>query len=384
MSLTTHTAFQLATNMIKHFIVILSVSFLVQSCLTSNTLNVGMIDVDHLPEESPKIDSVSFAILKSTSGNYISSVSDIKYRNGKFYIFDITQGLVMVFDKQGNELGHIKKTGHGHDEYIQPMSFDIDNEGNVFIADGARGAIFEYKHSNYTFKKRIDVGRNFCGLGVINENEFWISQYHSRANYDGKLAYYNANSHIFNPICKSIVKGESGILYSSTNFNIFRSDSLLYYHERFTPFVYRLGRNGICSDTLIIESCQLPTKKDVKIWAKQKPGPIEDDKILDLKAFYIADGGAFISLADKRGTKLWHSFDKNKTIKFFSFSDNKFYYLNYSMSTVCDGCFVSWCDVSKRKETSKRNEPNIVKKIIKNTQQQKGNSSFALLFYKLK
>lgn len=94
--------------MIKHFIVILSVSFLVQSCLTSNTLNVGMIDVDHLPEESPKIDSVSFAILKSTSGNYISSVSDIKYRNGKFYIFDITQGLVMVFDKQGR-VGAYKK-----------------------------------------------------------------------------------------------------------------------------------------------------------------------------------------------------------------------------------------------------------------------------------
>ena len=138
--------------------------------------------------------------------------------------------------------------------------------------------------------------------------------------------------------------------------------------------------------SLVRESTQkvrdrVPTKVNA---GKGKEFDVSNDKILDLKAFYIADGGAFISLADKRGTKLWHSFDKNKTIKFYSFSDNKFYYLNYSMSTVCDGCFVSWCDVSKLKETSKRTEPNIVKNIIKSTQQQKENSSFALLFYKLK
>ena len=73
--------------MFKHLVIIFSISLFLQSCLTVNTQNVDMIDVDQLQDGSPKIDSVSFTILKSTSRNYISSVSDMKYRNGKFYIF---------------------------------------------------------------------------------------------------------------------------------------------------------------------------------------------------------------------------------------------------------------------------------------------------------
>ena len=370
--------------MFKHLIVLISISFFLQSCLTLNTQNVDMVDVDQLKEESPKIDSVSFTILKSTSGHYISSVSDMKYRNGKFFIFDINQGLIMIFNKQGNELGYIKKTGHGHDEYIQPMSFDIDNEGNVFITDGARGAIFEYRHTDYAFKKRIDVGRNFCGLGVINENEFWISQYQSKSNYDGKLAYYNATTHKLSPVCNSVVNNESSILYGSSTFNIFRSDSLLYFHERFTPFVYKLGKNGICSDTLMIESCQMPTKKDVKSWTKKKPISIANDKILDLRAFYITKSGTFISLSDKKSTKLWHSFYSDKTTKFYAFGDERFNYLCYSMDTVSDGCLVSLCDISALKERSKGNETPIIKSILNSAKQLNEESDMALIFYKLK
>ena len=109
------------------------------SCVSNSLLNVDKIALDNLPQDAPKIELVSCIALNYKGIDRIGSVCQMKYRNGEFYLFDREQGLIMAFDSDGNETGRVKALGHGVGEYIQPMSFDVDAEGNVFVADAAKG-----------------------------------------------------------------------------------------------------------------------------------------------------------------------------------------------------------------------------------------------------
>ena len=353
------------------------------SCMSNSVLNVDRVSFDEVANAEPDVDDISFVVLKSSGDNIISDVSQLKYRNHRFYVFDRQQGIVVVYNENGDVLGHVKSLGHGHGEYVMPLSFDVDAEGNVFVADASSGNIYEYSSPDFNFKQQIDVGVRFLGLGVINDHEFWITSYYRSKTLDGKLAYYNAATKEFKNVCKPIVKGESSITYN-VNWGVYRSDSLLYYYERFSPFFYRVKEKGVCSDTVMIESSFLPEKRDIKDWMNSSANRRQSDKIVDANAFYIENDNIYISLDYNMITNLWYSASRDAFIKFKSVSDRRIWNLNTMVSTVTDSHYVSMVDIDRLKDIKKEKLSSFEQEILQSVEEQGDDSSIVLLLYRLK
>lgn len=358
---------------------------LIQSCASNSVLTVDKINVDEVGEGAPVVDNVQFVVLHDKGNKHLSTITNMKYRKGKFYLFDYGQGLLVIYNKDGQEIGAIHQLGHAHDEYIAPLCFDVDDEGNVYISDSAMDAILVFdSNNNYKFKKRIDIGRHFMGFGVVNEHQLWISQYYRNGSNDGKLAFYDADKKKLTAVCKPVVKGEDGVPFVSNNFGIFRSDSLLYYYERFTPYAYRLNADGVCSDTLMVESTLIPSKDDVKCWLKDRGSFAKNKKIVGIQDFCVVDDNVYLALKKGGSTFLWHSSDTGNTTKYERISDSRYYYLNYHFVASTEDCLVSWCDVSTLKMRSSGHETPLVKKIIETSKKSGEASNFVLLMYRLK
>ena len=353
------------------------------SCMTTEVLNVDNINIDELKESSLQVDGFSYLVLQSSSGNYINRISDIKYRNGRYYLFDSDQGLIMIYNESGKELGSIKAIGHGLGEYIQPLSFDVDTDGNVYVADVAKKAILEYSCEDYRFKKSIDVGVAFWGLGVINENEFWLTYYLRKNYFDGKLGYFDARLHTITPICKSLDKRESSITFGSCNYGLYRSDSLLYFYERFTPYVYRLNERGLCSDTVMFSSSKLADKKDVKTWVKN-PLLLEETKnIVDLNSFFIVQNNIYAVFNASSNTKVWCR-ENDSAVRFAKMNDSAYYYLNNYIYTTDGEYLVSWCNMDRIRNLDDNQRTPLVKEILSETDSIGDKVNMVLLKYRFK
>lgn len=351
--------------------------------MSNSVLNVDRVSFDEVANAEPDVDDISFVVLKSSGDNIISDVSQLKYRNHRFYVFDRQQGIVVVYNENGDVLGHVKSLGHGQGEYVMPLSFDVDAEGNVYVADASSGNIYEYSSPNFKFKQQINIGVRFLGLGVINDHEFWITSYYRSKTLDGKLAYYNAATKEFKDVCKPIVKGESSITYNA-NWGVYRSDSLLYYYERFSPFFYRVKEKGVCSDTVMIESSFLPEKRDVKEWMNSSANRRQSDKIVDANAFYIENDNIYISLDYNMITNLWYSASRDAFIKFKSVSDRRIWNLNTMVSTVTDSHYVSIVDIDRLKDIKKEKLSSFEQEMLQSVEEQGDDSPIVLLLYRLK
>lgn len=357
---------------------------LLSACVSTGVLDVDRVNVDGLSEASPNVEEVSYLVLKSSNGKMITNLSGIIYRDGKYYLFDREQGLIMAYSQTGDELGYVNAVGHGPGEYVQPMSFDVDGEGNVYVADASRKAIFEYRHGDFSFKKRIDVGVCFVGLGVINENEFWIGSYFRKNSYDGKLAYFNAQSKEIVPICKPVVSAESSVSFGGGTFDFFRSDSLLFFYERFTPYVYRLNEKGICSDTVMIVSGRLPNKKDLKEWVKNPYSQKKSDKIADLSTFLIEHDNIYMAFSDRARTRLWYRMGGENSARFSGIKDSRYYYLNNYFYTTDGESLVSWCDLDMLRGLDENQRTPLAKEILSETDSIGDKVNMVLLKYRFK
>lgn len=352
------------------------------SCMSGNVLNVDTVRLDDMSFEDPQMDDVSYVMLKS-AGNIFGDPCTVKYRNHRFYLFDSAQGVVAVYDEVGNQLGIIKAMGHGHGEYVMPLSFDVDAEGNVFVADASSGTIYEYGCRDFKFKQQIDVGVRFCGLGVISENEFWITSYIKDMSLDGKLAYYNAATKEFKDVCKPVVKGEGSVTHSF-DWDVFRSDSVLYFYERFTPYAYRVDKGGVCSDTLMIETSMLPDKKDINKAIKSNENILTSRKFWGAYSFFVENGNAFMALNCDLFVNVWYSAEKDKFFKFRGARCPEIKNLGTNVIAVTDSHYVSIANIDRLKDIKKEKLSSFEQEILQSVEEQGDDSPIVLLLYRLK
>ena len=165
---------------------------------------------------------------------------------------------------------------------------------------------------------------------------------------------------------------------------MYRSDSLLYYYERFSPFFYRVKEKGVCSDTVMIESSFLPEKRDIKDWMNSSANRRQSDKIVDANAFYIENDNIYISLDYNMITNLWYSASRDAFIKFKSVSDRRIWNLNTMVSTVTDSHYVSMVDIDRLKDIKKEKLSSFEQEILQSVEEQGDDSSIVLLLYRLK
>jgi len=84
------------------------------------------------------------------SGNFLQKPYGIAMYDGKMYVCDTMQG-VMIFDFKKKTFGPLLGN-HGPGKLVQPINISIDKAGNKYVADAARGQVLVYDRNDFYVK----------------------------------------------------------------------------------------------------------------------------------------------------------------------------------------------------------------------------------------
>lgn len=217
---------------------------------------VQCIDYDNLSNGDFIIKDIEYVPLETTDQSLLGSIKKVLFKNNKFYILDTSENNgVYIFDRKGRFLSAINKQGEAPDEYIELMDMDVDNEGNVYIADNARMNLLKYNPSNSELQEIIHTGIHFFEFACLDSHSFLLRDVFDPKEAKAKLANYDATSKKLEPILKSQASAinEMSIMKCSKHY-LYRSGNQIYYNERFTPEIYSLSTEGKLTSAYSIHS----------------------------------------------------------------------------------------------------------------------------------
>lgn len=299
--------------------------YLLASCGSKVSDNGNTLNIDGAEKKAPSISEIKAVALETNDSVVVGSINKMLVRNDRIYLYDRNNGQFFIFTSEGKHISTINKRGTGPQEYIMPIDMDVDNNGNIYIADaGSRNIIVYDNHG--LFIKRIDVGRMFTGIGVVDENNIWLANVSENSNINIKLAYYNVLKKKLNVVSKSRIDNELAIpMVAASPF--FRSGEKLMFYDRFTPYCYALGNNGLTCDTIEIVSERIPQTKDIEEWVKKPELMRTTDRISGITALYFADNNLYITFASQHSTNMLY-LNNREQIVFDSFNNKRTMHLN--------------------------------------------------------
>ena len=135
---------------------------------------------------------VKYIPLELTDNSLIGSIDKILYRNKHFYIFDKSANMgILIFNENGKFIKALYRVGEGPGEYIAPIDFDVDDTGNLYIADNARQRIIKYSANNFEQYEEMDLGCYFMEFAVIDKEHIVLSEIYNQGSVKDKLAVYS-------------------------------------------------------------------------------------------------------------------------------------------------------------------------------------------------
>ena len=176
--------------------------------------NECVVDFDKATEEQVEIKDIEYIPLETTEVSLLGFVDKVVYKQGKFYVLDRTNSGVYIFDQTGHFLSSICKPGEGPGEYLELMDMDVDDKGNVYIADNGRKEIICYQEANPERYTILPVNEHFKEFCVLDAHMFLLRDVFGAEGQKIKLALYDANKKSLNTLLekKDESVNEMGIL----------------------------------------------------------------------------------------------------------------------------------------------------------------------------
>ncbi|MCG4739746.1 6-bladed beta-propeller, partial [Bacteroides intestinalis] len=171
-------------------------SILLLSCQPSsrpaNTNAMGFqLDTVQTSDINP-ICEVKYIPLELTDNSLIGKIDKMLFRNNYFYILDKSANIgVFVFNENGKFIKVLNRTGEGPGEYIAPIDFDVDAEGNIYIADNVRQKIIKYDANDFRQYEEIDLKCYFMEFAIIDKEYIVLSEIYDQGKIRDKLATYS-------------------------------------------------------------------------------------------------------------------------------------------------------------------------------------------------
>lgn len=282
------------------------------------------LPIDSTTQEWAQLTNVEYIPLETTDASLIAGIHKLIYHNGTFYVFDMTGQKVLMFDQQGKFLKSIHKVGQGPGEYTNPYDMDVDENGNVYLADIDSHKILVYKNGDENDFQAIDPGVSFLFLAVKG-NAIYLSNIYQDGEMKTNLAVYDCQEKRLTTLKENTFPEGNSIPLSSHY--LFRSGKEVLFHERFLPTIYRLEKDGTVSPYLQLESNQFPDKEEITAWAKSNPQEQLMKRfqyIGDLSGCYETDKYILLSdlsrymLFNKETQQLYSSKQRPKALKILS------------------------------------------------------------------
>lgn len=160
---------------------LLGLSLIVVSCSTPKVSNDELIVVDLLQdltvESNVKLSDIAkdikYVKLESGEGHYIQQVNKYSITDNHILIYDRTQDLVLLFDREGRFLRKISNSGKGPGEYNRPNDVRISSSGEFIL-------IHNQKQIN-----RYDFEGKFIGYTPLPSWAIKVDSYQ-----DGLIGFY--------------------------------------------------------------------------------------------------------------------------------------------------------------------------------------------------
>ena len=249
------------------------------------------IALDCLETGSIILNDVDYIPLETTDQSLLGRIDKILYRKNQFYVLDKMTGGVYVFDRTGRFLTSVRKYGEGPDEYIEMMDMDVDEEGNIYIADNAKMNILRYDAPSFDFKGKYEIGNHFHEFAYLGNTSFVLKDVFDTDGLKCKLAYYDIYEQSKTPILeKTLSEVEELDIMKCSKYCLYRSGSDLFYYERFTPNVYSISETGklnklfeLVSDKYISEADLKPLERNPMKFLQER------NHIKDVISLYATD-----------------------------------------------------------------------------------------------
>ncbi len=106
------------------------------------------------------LEDEEFVALESAPQCMLSKILRIEYYEDHYYILDLNQNAVLVFDAGGKFVRKIGRLGKGHGEYLSVSDFTIDREGKRVVILGGMSApstVYVYgPEGDFLLQKKLD------------------------------------------------------------------------------------------------------------------------------------------------------------------------------------------------------------------------------------
>lgn len=107
----------------------------------SSTINPDLNG--HFVKISEFVNEISLVPLETSSVCLIGEISKVMFSENRIYILDRVVSSVLIFDRSGKYITKIHQVGHGPNEYINAIDFDIVND-EIFLLDYTGRKVIQY------------------------------------------------------------------------------------------------------------------------------------------------------------------------------------------------------------------------------------------------
>jgi hypothetical protein len=286
---------------------------------SSNEDNLPVICFDGFRDIHPaEITTTSFLKLSTDNNCLIGSLSQIISTKDLLLIAD--EKKVLVFDKKGSFITQIGQQGKGPGEYLNPVSFFIQEEENIIHIIDMNNKVLCFSLNTFQFisEKKMAFASSYASFlpdgNIIWTNRGYLSK---EIHSDSYFLVTDTNFTVLNNFIDKEFK--SGYTTGDQN-SIYGIEERSFIYTPFSPIIYQVSTDSLFpAFKLSVEGRQFPPTDFLQeITANGMPyfSKLENSDYIshfglrenthDMCVFYIAKGERFIGLYDKIKKQAYH------------------------------------------------------------------------------
>lgn len=318
----------------KNIFIVIITMLLMASCSSksdrSSFAGTTTISVDE-PTKKVRYEFVKRIPLKLEGEDVIGSIGKIIYMDNRFYVHDRRQNLIWQFDKDGTLKNKLAAIGPGPGEYVAIQTFDVTDEGLLYVLDSHGRKVNAYDVDNFDFKFSIPTKNLILDLGVANKENLFAERCIVQSGNHIKLGKFGKEDPELKAIMKYDHNGEDQLTRLNP-FRFYRSGNDLIYYDRFSDAIYSLDGDSL-KQVLTVKSSRLPNNEQIENLISKKLRRNEsneeskishiekNDIVLDISNIYFTPSYIYMSLQTH---PLTHLFIDRKTneVATLAFGDN--------------------------------------------------------------
>ncbi len=299
------------------------------------------IDFNNLPvliADTSVIETIRYITLETNKNCLIHNIDKIIFANNQFYILDIFQKAIMVFDEKGNYINKLQKTGKGPGEYIGINDFDIDADKNIVVYDNMAQKMIKYS-SGFSEYEEIPLKVRFEQFAAIKKGYILRNSY-DQGIITSRISKFNPQNKAIEELLGSEYYKDDFNLTRFGRFHLLRSGTNIYFNARFTGEIFKIDSDGNMQLQYNINGPH-PSAQFLNDFAKNSRLAYTQAKyIMDIRNIFETSSTLIMTVVKGFPYHLAISKNNNKKVLLQGLSE-KNYFGNNSFIGVADEEFIS-------------------------------------------